>query len=132
MLLAIAAVFALGAATSVAPPCDLTKSGDDFCADFCNNRCGFYNTSAGETGRPQNITIYRITPSNVTGVLNKNTADAPGDITFVISKKNLTQYCLHDPDGMGCHTDLEVNDIYGEFRVEIDGQYGVQITEILK
>ena len=94
MLLTTAAVLALGAATSVAPACDLTKSGNEFCDDFCNNRCGFYNTSAGETGRPQNITIYRITPANVTGVLNKNTADAPGDITFVISKKNLTRLWL--------------------------------------
>ena len=35
--------------------------------------------------------MYRITPANVTGVVNHNTADAPGDITFVISKKNVTQ-----------------------------------------
>lgn len=110
--------------TAVPPPCDMSKSGQDFCADFCNNRCGFYNTSAGETGRPQNLTVYRITPANVTGLVNKNTADAPGDISFVISKKNTTQQCLHDPTSMGCSTDIESMDLYGEFLIEIDAQWG--------
>jgi hypothetical protein len=121
---AIAAAGFVAAASAVAPACDLTKTGAEYCDDFCNNRCGFYNTSAGETGMPQNITIYRITPANVTGVTNKNTADAPGDITFVISKKNVTQQCLHDPHGMGCATDQELNDLYVEAVVEVDGQFG--------
>jgi hypothetical protein len=112
------------ALSKFAPACDLTKSGDDFCDDFCNYRCGFYNASAGETGQPHNITVYRITPANVTGVLNKNTADAPGDVTFVISKKNQTQQCLHDPQSMGCATDQEIFDLYLEAVVEVDGQWG--------
>jgi hypothetical protein len=128
LLLALGAVAAVSEGPNSwgagAPACDLTKSGQEFCDDFCNYRCGFYNESAGENGQPKNITIYRITPSNVTGVLNKNTADGPGDITFVISKKNQTQYCLHDPQGMGCATDIESNDLYGAFKVEVDGQFG--------
>ena len=121
-ILTAALLVALAGAT--APPCDLSKSGDEFCDDFCNNRCGFYNRSWGETGRPQNITLYRVTPHNVTGIVNKNSADAPGDITFVISKKNLTQVCLHDPTEQGCSTDVEQKAMYGEHHVEISGQWG--------
>lgn len=107
-----------------APACDLTKSGKSFCKDFCSGKCGFYNTSAGETGLPETITVYRITPRNVTGLVNKNNADAPGDLSFVITKKNITQQCLHDPTSMGCNTDMESKDMYGEFRIEVSGQWG--------
>ena len=47
--------------------------------------------SIGETGAIQNRTIFRITPRNVTGIQNKDTGDAPGDVGFMLSKKNLTQ-----------------------------------------
>merc|ERR1711968_199606 len=106
------------------PACDLNRPGHEFCADFCDGKCSFYNVSAGETGEPMNITMYRITPRNVTGLVNKNTADAPGDITFVISKKNITQQCLKHPESLGCHTDQEDKDMYGQFIVEVDGQWG--------
>ena len=56
--------------------------------------------------------------------MNKNTADAAGDIDFIISKKNLTQTCLHDPTAMGCGTDREDKDMYAQFVVEIDGKFG--------
>ena len=107
-----------------APTCNMSASADDVCAAFCSSQCSFYNTTSGEKGQPRNVTLYRVTPANVTGVANKNTADPPGDITFVISKKNLTQQCLHDPEGQGCHTDLQRIDLYGEFTVEVDGQWG--------
>jgi len=60
----------------------------------------------------------------VSGILNKNTADPAGDISFVISKKNLTQTCLHYPTAPGCHTDVEGIDIYGQLVIEVDGQWG--------
>ena len=106
MLLCFGLLAVVGS-SAPAPMCDLNKSGDEFCADFCEGKCGFYNTSWGETGKPINITLYRVTPHNVTGIVNKNSADAPGDITFVIANKNLTQQCLHDPTGQGCATDVE-------------------------
>lgn len=109
---------------SVTPACDMSLNGDDLCAEFCSGQCSFYNASAGEKGLPQNLTVWRITPTNVTGLVDKNTADAPGDITFVISKKNLTQQCVHDPKAMGCNTDVESKDMYGEFVIEVDGQWG--------
>eukprot|EP00660_Eupelagonema_oceanica_P014902 gene14902-11753_t len=61
---------------------------------------------------------------NVTGPADKNTADPPGDVSFVLSKKNITQQCLHNPGSMGCHTDVENHDLYGAFVIEIDGQWG--------
>ena len=71
----------LSSSSSQLPPCDVSSSPKDFCQQFCTYQCGFYNTSAGETGRDQNVTLYRITPRNVTGVTNKNTADAAGDVS---------------------------------------------------
>ena len=104
--------------------CDLTQSADEYCASFCEGRCSFFNVTAGENGEPQNLTLFRITPTNVTDLVNKNTADAAGDIDFIISKKNLTQICLHDPTSMGCSTDRENEDMYAQFIVEIDGKFG--------
>jgi hypothetical protein len=106
----------------VPPACDVQNA--SVCDSFCTGGCGFYNTSLKERGMPQNLTVYRITPKNVSGLANKNTADPPGDLTFVISRKNLTQQCLHDPSGRGCHTDLESVALYGQFLIEVDGQWG--------
>jgi hypothetical protein len=110
------------ASLAVAPPCDV--SDPNVCDAFCNSQCGFYNVSMGEKGTPHNQTVYRITPKNVTGIANKNTADPAGDLTFVITKKNVTQMCLHYPTAPGCHTDVEGNDLYGQFTIEVDGQWG--------
>jgi hypothetical protein len=90
--------------------------------DFCNYRCGFYNTTAGETGRPINLTVYRITPFNTSGIRNKNTGDAAGDVGFFLSRKNITQQCAKDPHSFGCF--LDGDNMYGQFTVEVDGQWG--------
>ena len=108
--------------TAVPPACD--RSDRKICDSFCAGKCGAYNTSLGEKGTPQNITVYRITPKNVTGVSNKNTADPAGDISFVITKKNVTQTCLHCTDCQGCHTDVEFLDLYLQAVIEFDGQWG--------
>jgi len=109
----------------VAPPCSpWSKPDQKVCDDFCNYRCSFYNPSHGDTGRPKNITIHRLTPRNVTGLINKNTGDARGDVAFVLSRKNATQFCLHHPMALSCHTDIESADLYGTFIVEVDGQWG--------
>lgn len=109
-------------AQAVAPACDLTKSGDEVCADFCNYKCSFYNESLGETGQPMNMTVYRITPFNTSGIRNKNTGDASGDVGFFLSRKNITQQCAKDPHSFGCF--LDGDNMYGEFVVEVDGQWG--------
>ena len=75
------------------------------CEDFCLGKCSFYNETLGETGAPSNVTLYRLTPTNVTGISNKDTGNAPGDVSFFLGKKNLTQRCAMDPTGWGCFLD---------------------------
>ena len=83
------------------------------CDDFCTGKCSFFNVTRGEHGFPENKTLYRLTPTNVTGVRNKDTGDAPGDVSFFLSKKNLTQQCAADPTSWGCF--LDGTNIYGRF-----------------
>ena len=110
------------AALAAQQQCDLSKPAAHVCDSFCNYQCSFFNTSLGETGAPSNITLYRLTPKNVTGIQNKDTGDAPGDISFLLSRKNLTQECALDPKGWGCF--LDGDNLYGKFTVEFDGNYG--------
>ena len=98
---AIASAFVVAAA-GAQPACDLTKSGEEICDGFCNFECSLYNASAGETGEPMNVTLYRITPFNTSGIINKNTGDAPGDVGFFLERKNITQQCAKDPHSFGC------------------------------
>lgn len=114
-------MWAVALAAAAAPACDVTRPAKEVCADFCSYKCGFYNASS-ETGRPQNVTLIRLTPRNVTGIRNKDTGDALGDLQFYLMQKNLTQECAQDPDGHGCF--LSGRDIFGVFQVEVDGQYG--------
>ena len=102
--------------------CDTSQPAAQVCEDFCTSKCSFFNATAGETGQPTNITLYRITPKNVTGIQNKNTGDAPGDVSFFLGRKNLTQRCAQSPASFGCF--LDGNNIYGKFTVEVDGRYG--------
>jgi hypothetical protein len=110
--------------------CDLSKAStregaDAVCADFCNYKCGFWNASSSEpteSGKPQNITLYRITPFNVSGIINKNTGDAPGDVGFYLERKNITQQCAKDPHSFGCF--LDGDNMYGQFTVELSGSWG--------
>lgn len=88
LLVALAAALARaddGAGRQAA--CDVTKPAQSVCSAFCEGRCAFYNESAGERGAPTKLTVYRLTPTNVTGVKNKNVADASGDVSFLLSKK---------------------------------------------
>ena len=115
----VASSFSLGARHEA---CDISRPGHEVCEDFCTNKCSFYNESLGEKGEPENITVYRITPKNTTGIQNKDTGNAPGDISFYLARKNLTQQCALDPTSFGCF--LDGDNIYGKFTVEIDGRYG--------
>lgn len=121
-VLQVSALDAVTQGSQAQPPCDVTKSADAMCDDFCNYRCGFYNTSAGDRGRPQNVTVYRLTPTNVTGVGNKNTGDAPGDIGYWLTKKNTTLLCAQHPEAFGCLTAGQ--DLYARVIVEADGLFG--------
>ncbi|CAE7242775.1 unnamed protein product [Symbiodinium natans] len=110
----------LGVNAAPLPACDVSRPSKDVCDDFCNYRCSFYNASAGDTGKRENVTLYRLTPLNVTGLRNKNTGDASGDINYWISKKNMSRICAEDPRAHGCVDASE--DLYGIFTLEVDGQ----------
>lgn len=108
----------------VSPACDRTKPGKEFCDDFCNFRCGFYNSSV-ESGTLQNITFYRLSPKNVTGIRNKNSGDAPGDAYFYIAHGlSLMEACRKHPLSAHCLAADANNNLYGEYIVEVDGQFG--------
>ena len=121
-MLVVAAAASLGSPPCVTTPLQPNHEYQQICDDFCNDKCSFYNASLGETGQPFNKTVWRWTPRNTTGIKNKDTGDAPGDISFFLSKKNLTQYCAKDPTGWGCF--LDGDNLYGEFVVEMDGKFG--------
>jgi hypothetical protein len=91
-------------ALAVQPACDLSLPSSDVCEAYCTNQCAFYNATT-ETGSPQNLTLYRITPANVTGVENKNTGDPIGDVNFFLERKNLTLECAANPSEWGCFLD---------------------------
>ena len=91
------------------------------CADFCAGRCSFYNASK-ETPTPKNLTLYRLTPRNVTDLVDHDTGDPPGDIGFFLSEKSLHAECLRDPDNIACF--LAGDNVYGSWIVEVDGKFG--------
>lgn len=97
---------------SIQRACDISQPAAEVCEDFCTSKCSFFNATAGERGHPTNITLYRITPKNVTGIQNKNTGDAPGDVSFFLGRKNITQRCAMHPASFGCF--LDGDNIYGE------------------
>jgi len=45
------------------------------------------------TGRSKNITVYRITPRNYTGMTNLDTGDARGDVFFGIYELSIPELC---------------------------------------
>eukprot|EP00936_MAST-01D_sp_MAST-1D-sp1_P000590 g590.t1 len=87
---------------------------------FCAGTCDF----DGSGGGVQNITVYRVTPRNVTDLANKNTGDAAGDIMFALSRVNLPQLCRADPSYKGCLMNDTSNNIIMALTVEVDGVWG--------
>ena len=73
---------------------------------------------------PANLTLYRLTPNNITDLRNKDTGDADGDTFFSLNEYDLPLRCINGSgtDARGCF--LDVNDVYLQFVVEVDGLYG--------
>eukprot|EP01060_Flectonema_neradi_P029802 TRINITY_DN41_c4_g1_i1.p1 TRINITY_DN41_c4_g1~~TRINITY_DN41_c4_g1_i1.p1 ORF type:complete len:407 (+),score=77.54 TRINITY_DN41_c4_g1_i1:58-1278(+) len=111
-------------ATAVMPSCDITLPGDEMCADYCEGKCSFYNTTNGDSGKPQNITIYRLTPTDVRGIDSKNTGNSAGDMGFILQNRQVSQECAKGEITKGCFLANSTENVYGRFTVEIDGQYG--------
>eukprot|EP00729_Bicosta_minor_P007892 gene7892-27072_t len=83
------------------------------CKEFCSNKCAFLNSSAGDTGVPETVVLFRVTPRNVTDLRNKNTGSSAGDLTFRYSAML---------GGAGAF--LAGDNIVGRFPVTVDGRWG--------
>ena len=68
--------------------------------------------------------MYRVTPRNITDLMNKNTGDAAGDIMFALSRVNLPQLCRADPSYKGCLMNDTSNNIIMALTLEVDGVWG--------
>ena len=53
---------------------------------------------AGVQAGTKNVTVYRLTPINYTGVTNMDTGDAAGDVMFGLNQLLLPQLCPLEPD----------------------------------
>merc|ERR1712086_361423 len=77
----------------------------------------------------QNISIYRLTPINYTGVTNMDTGDAAGDVMFGLNQMLLPQLCPMEPDFTWCANRQYLSGggahmVYTQFTVESDARFG--------
>jgi hypothetical protein len=86
------------------------------CADFCANKC------ACSSMPTKTLTLIRLTPYNITDLACKNTGDAAGDVFFTMDRIALGEQCANDPTNPRCF--LDGNDVYIQFSVEVDGNFG--------
>lgn len=101
------------------------------CADFCEGKCSFDGPDATLRGQLQNITVFRLTPDHVTGLLDKDSGDAAGDVYFGLEEKITPMHCRHEPgyykcqwlNGTGGGSDTPSN-VYVQMVVEVDGTWG--------
>ena len=62
------------------------------CLDFCESKCDVWS------GEQTNTTIYRLTPGNVTDVVNKDTGDPGGDMGFYLGRLRSLWDCSQKSD----------------------------------
>ena len=98
------------------------------CGDFCQGKCRM----AGP-GHRENLTLYRVTPYNLSGLDNKNTGDPAGDLFFRLGDELwLRSFCRAHPElhydrcegGNWADAGLLNQNVYASFTVETDGSYG--------
>ena len=94
----------------------LLSSRECNCDGFCSEQCGFGPT----TTQARNLTLYRLTPPNVTDLADKNTGDLEGDLFFALFSVQRPLLCRQKdpPPYAGCFLDLPDNIII-RFVVEI-------------
>lgn len=114
-----------GAATSMKQAaCNISAPIDELCESFCSNKCAFFNATAGETGTPETVTVYRLTPSHITDMVNKDAGDPNGDLSFFLSRHDLRQECAQNSHAHGNGCFLAGNNVIVQWEVEVDGQWG--------
>ncbi len=113
LICASAGVHLAAAATSVTASagrhlrqqaCNISAPIDELCESFCSNECAFFNATAGEKGTPETVTVYRLTPSHITDMVNKDAGDPNGDLSFFLSRHDLREECAQNSHahGNGC------------------------------
>ena len=78
------------------PACD--------CDGFCSGHCSL-PTAAGP---PSTLTLYRLTPTNITDLVNKDTGNAEGDAFFTLDEYDLPMRCAQgvSTNSRGCFLDV--------------------------
>jgi hypothetical protein len=76
-----------------------------------------------------NVTVYRTTPINYTGLTNMDSGDARGDVMFGMSQLLLPQLCAVEPSFLWCQNRQYLSGgsahmVYSEFAVEADSRFG--------
>ncbi|CAE8617093.1 unnamed protein product [Polarella glacialis] len=85
-------------------------------------------TAGGVPHLVENITVYRVTPLNYTGVTNMDAGDVRGDLVFGIFGLILPFVCPDFPDQVNCKNTPILSipgfNVYTEFVVEVDTRFG--------
>ena len=107
-------------------PTDPFANSDCDCKRFCNYECSINGTS-----EPKNMTLFRMTMKGVLDLTNKNTGDAAGDTSFIMSRRVTAFECRKDPDSFFCRDMAQFSgdesnstDLVLMMGVEVDGQWG--------
>lgn len=78
--------------------------------------------------RVTNITVYRVTPRNYTGIRNMDAGDSRGDLAFGLFEYVFPLVCPDFPDEVNCQNVPILNipnfNVYTEFLVEVDQRFG--------
>ena len=76
-----------------------------------------------------NLTLYRLTPQNYTGITNMDTGNSHGDVMFGLAQLTLPQICPRSPDFTWCANEQYLSGgnakmVYTQFVVEADSRFG--------
>ena len=128
-----ALVAATAAAAAAAPPAaagagdvlPVCRSCEAYCAGTCSLAGPPVNGAPNSRTR-QNLTVYRMTAANTTGLVNKDTGDAAGDLVFNMGERGRPMECRHAPSPTMCDGEttqswlLQSSLVYLEYVVEVD------------
>jgi hypothetical protein len=86
-------------AAAYTPP-DPFKGSNCTCPTYCAGKCAINTTSFGMNKQTQRL--YRMTPFVARTLTNKDTGDVPGDTSFVLSRKDISDECRENPTSARC------------------------------
>ena len=95
------------------------------CKTFCAGACAI------DASVPANETFFGMTPKGVLDMTSKDTGNAEGDTSFVLSRKTMGYQCSKNPDQFFCKNIAQFSgdernstDLIIQFVIERDGQWG--------